>query len=194
MDDLSQFRSQVIKATLKPSKPIEESHDLASSEGINPNVDGSELASAVKRQGNSLLEQVLDRKEQPDQSEIELNEKRQNVINASSVGMISSIMGSVNHSPKVREAEDSVFKPVPKEEIDKDREEKKAELVGTPQLRTQAINTLVDNDLDNIGETGWEDWAAGILRRGLGTFSGYDNMSDDELVNEYLNRFGGMID
>lgn len=188
MDDLSQFRSQVIQATLKPSKYVEESHEgVVSREGVDPNVNGSELASAVKKAGGlSLLEKVLEKKAEPDQTETELDEKRRQVISMSSAGMIAGIMGSVNHSPKVREAaeDDKTFKPMPKEQQDEIR----AEQIKKLPEKWKMIDELIDDDLDTIGAGGWEDWATRVLRSGLGSV-GYNKWSIEDIQDEYMERF-----
>lgn len=91
MDELSQLRSQVITATLKPSKRIEESDKRVSAEGRDPNMNGSELAIAVKKSG-SLLEQVLDAKAKQAGEVSVIDENRKIAIKQTDFGMMEGIM------------------------------------------------------------------------------------------------------
>lgn len=53
--------------------------------------------------------------------------------------------------------------------------------------RGKAIESLLDNDRDYIlnGDGGGLEWIEWVLRSG---FTGYDNFTDDELVQECLER------
>jgi hypothetical protein len=52
--------------------------------------------------------------------------------------------------------------------------------------REKAIQSLVSNDMDYVNNTsGGLEWLESMLRQG---FTGYDNYTDHDLVEECLNR------
>jgi len=56
--------------------------------------------------------------------------------------------------------------------------------------KSEIIDSIIDNDIDNIVEShGWDDhsYIADLLRDGM---KGYENFTDQELIDEYNERFG----
>lgn len=51
--------------------------------------------------------------------------------------------------------------------------------------RDEIIETLIDDDYEYISESGGFKWFHSILNNG---FVGYDNMTDEELIDEYNER------